>query len=77
MRTSSTLWLAFLLVSFKSTAQKNIIRELEAKRTYGIVKIDGLLNDSAWQDAAVMTDMVEFRPKIGALEDPANKTIAT
>lgn len=76
MRTSSTLWLAFLFVSFRSTAQKNVIRELEAKRTNGIVKIDGLLNDTAWQDAAVMTDMVEFRPKIGALEDPANKTIA-
>lgn len=76
MRISSTLWLAFLLVSFRSTAQKNVIRELEAKRTNGIVKIDGLLNDTAWQDAAVMTDMVEFRPKIGALENPANKTIA-
>ena len=76
MRISSILWLAFLLVSFKSTAQTKIVRELEAKRTNGIVKIDGLLNDTAWQDAAVMTDMVEFRPKIGALEDPANKTVA-
>lgn len=76
MRTSFALWLAFLLVAFKSTAQKNVIRELEAKRTNGIVKIDGLLNDTAWQDAAVMTDMVEFRPKIGALEDPAIKTTA-
>ena len=76
MRTSFALWLTFLLVSFSSTAQKSVIRELEAKRTNGIVKIDGLLIDSAWRDAAVMTDMVEFRPKIGALEDPAVKTIA-
>ena len=76
MRTSVALWLVLLLVSFSSIAQKNVIRELEAKRTYGIVKIDGLLNDSAWRDAAIMTDMVEFKPKIGALEDPANRTIA-
>jgi hypothetical protein len=76
MRTNSALWIALLLVSFRSTAQKSVIRELEAKRTNGIVKVDGLLNDSAWQDAALMTDMVEFRPKTGALEDPANKTVA-
>lgn len=76
MRPSFALWLAFLLISFSSTAQKKLVRELEAKRTNGIVKIDGLLNDTAWKDAALMTDMVEFRPKIGALEDPANKTVA-
>ena len=77
MRASTALWIVLLFMSFKSTAQeKKITRELEAKRTSGTVKIDGLLNDAAWNDAAPMTDMVEFRPKIGALEDPAVKTTA-
>lgn len=76
MRASTALWLVLLFVSFSSTAQQKITRELEAKRTAGAVKIDGLLNDAAWNDAAPMTDMVEFRPKIGALEDPAVKTTA-
>ena len=50
------------------------IRQLPAKRTKQIVKIDGLLNDSAWKDAAMMTDLIEFRPKIGRKEDYANRT---
>ena len=51
-------------------------RRLQAKRTSGIIKIDGIPNDAAWKDAAVMTDMVEFRPTVGRHEDYANRTIA-
>ncbi len=51
-------------------------RSLEAKRTSKSVKIDGLINDDAWKDAAIMTDLVEFRPTVGRLESPQNKTIA-
>src|SRR5258706_3876586 len=77
MKTGAASLIFFLLISFCGIAQTNTTpRVLEAKRTSGTVKIDGLLNDAAWKDAAVMTDMVEFRPKVGALEDPANKTIA-
>ena len=76
MRASIALWIVLLFISFSSIAQQKITRELEAKRTSGKVKIDGLLNDAAWNDAAPMTDMVEFTPKIGALEDPAVKTTA-
>src|SRR5689334_25427383 len=67
-----------LLIFFNSTAQinKNVTRVLEAKRTTGFVKVDGYLNDTAWKAAALMTGLVEFRPKIGALENPADKTIA-
>ncbi|HEY2722044.1 MAG TPA: hypothetical protein VGI82_09990, partial [Chitinophagaceae bacterium] len=53
---------------------QNGLRTLPAKRTNLPVKIDGLLNDSAWKDAAMMTDLVEFRPKIGAREEHANRT---
>lgn len=66
----------FILLSITGSAQVNGGRVLEAKRTAGMVKIDGLLTDTAWHDAAVLKDMVYFRPKIGAPEAPANRTIA-
>ena len=40
------------------------------------VKIDGLLKDSAWKDAALMTDLIEFRPKIGDKENYEARTEA-
>jgi hypothetical protein len=43
-------------------------KELPAKRTTKPVKIDGLINDEAWKEAALMTNLVEFRPKMGAVE---------
>ncbi len=76
MKTNTGLCIFFLLASFSSIAQTNSVRTLEAKRTSGVVKIDGIPNDAAWKDAAVMTDLVEFRPKIGAPEDAGNKTIS-
>ncbi len=51
-------------------------RTLSAKRTTQPVKIDGLLTDSAWKDAAMMTDLVEFRPKIGDKESYETRTEA-
>jgi len=57
-------------ISFSQTAPK----ELPGKRTYLPVKIDGSLDDSAWKDAAMMTDLVEFRPKIGDKEEYSDRT---
>src|SRR5215467_7011271 len=51
-------------------------RILPAKRTTQHVRIDGLLTDSAWKDAALMTDLVEFTPKIGDKEEYSNRTEA-
>jgi len=76
MKANAVISFLFLLISFSSMAQKNKPRILEAKRTTGVVKIDGLLNDSVWKDAALMTDLVEFRPKMGALENQGTKTIS-
>ncbi len=50
-------------------------KQLTAKRTTQQVKIDGNLDDAAWKDAAIMTDLIEFRPKVGAFESPETKTI--
>ncbi len=51
-------------------------RILTAKRTTQYIKIDGLLTDSAWNNASLMTDLIEFRPKIGAKEDYGTRTEA-
>jgi len=76
MKTKTLLSAIILLVSFSGMAQNNTYRTLEAKRISGTVKIDGVLNDSAWQHAALMTDLVEFRPRVGALETKTTKTNA-
>ena len=76
MKTKTLLSAIILLISFSGMAQNNIYRTLEAKRISGTVKIDGVLNDSAWQHAALMTDLVEFRPRVGALETKTTKTNA-
>ncbi len=59
-----------------STAQSPAPRQLEAKRTNQKVKIDGLIDDAAWKDAALMNNLIEFRPKVGATENPATRTEA-
>ena len=51
-------------------------RHLPAKRTIQPVKIDGLINEDAWKDAAEISDFTEFRPKVGAKENEESKTIA-
>ena len=55
-------------------SQSTSPRQLEAKRTVQPVKIDGLLNDPAWKDAALMSDLVEFRPTMGKKESYENRT---
>jgi hypothetical protein len=61
---------------FSQNQHSNILpaKMLPARRTNLPVKIDGLLIDSAWKDAALMTDLTEFRPKIGDKEDYATRT---
>ncbi len=51
-------------------------RQLPAKRFSETVRIDGLLTDSAWKNAAVLSDLTEFRPKAGDKENPFTKTVA-
>lgn len=67
--------LLLLFVSpFFCIAQSEGPLRLPAIRTQQKIKIDGLLSEPAWKDAAVMNNLIEFRPKIGAPEDPANRT---
>ena len=57
-----------LFLSLFVNAQTPAPRELPAKRTTQAIKIDGLINDAAWKEAPLMTNLVEFRPKMGAVE---------
>jgi hypothetical protein len=76
MKITAALYILLILNGYCSYSQTAVPRTLQAKRTSGNIKIDGILNDTAWKDAAVMTDMIEFRPTVGAHEDYANRTIA-
>lgn len=64
------------MLCYSSDFSQTTPRALPAKRTTQHVKIDGVLNDSAWKDAAMMTDLIEFRPRIGAREPYADRTEA-
>ncbi len=76
LKPTTSLFLAFfLLLSATAFAQAPAPKQLPAQRTTKPVKIDGLINDEAWKDAAIMKDLVEFRPKVGALEANENRTI--
>ena len=61
-------FIGLLFLVIFTNAQAPARKELPAKRTTQTVKIDGLINDAAWKDAATMTNLVEFRPKMGAVE---------
>ncbi|HMU44715.1 MAG TPA: DUF5916 domain-containing protein [Chitinophagaceae bacterium] len=68
--------LLLLIISQISFSQTNAPKQLEAKRVTQPIKIDGLIDDEAWKDAPVMTNLVEFRPTVGALEKPETKTVS-
>ena len=57
-----------LFLSLFVNAQAPAPKELPAKRTTQAIKIDGLINEAAWKEAPLMTNLVEFRPKMGAVE---------
>lgn len=56
------------------TAQTAPPLELPAIRTTQPIKIDGLLNDSAWKTAPAMKNLIEFRPNVGTREPFETRT---
>jgi len=74
MRVFAGLYIILLFAWFPGRTQTIAPRTLQAKRTSGTIKIDGIPNEVAWKDAAVMTDMIEFRPTAGRHEEYANRT---
>ncbi len=72
-KTNIALW-GLVLLSVSAIAQTAPARQLPAKLINLPIKIDGHLNDSAWKTAPMMSDLVEFRPKVGARENFENRT---
>lgn len=75
LKTIATLGLSAFYCLY-TNAQAPAPKQLAANRTTQTVKIDGLTDDPAWKDAAIVTGFIEFRPKVGAEENPSNKTVA-
>src|SRR6478609_561918 len=76
MKPGLALSVLLLFIVSIGKAQPKEPRILEAHRTESMVKIDGIPNEAAWKNAAVMKDLVYFRPKMGAKEEYANRTEA-
>lgn len=56
------------------TKQAPVPKQIVAKRTAAIIKLDGLIDDAAWKEAPAALGYTEFRPTPFRVEDPANKT---
>lgn len=73
----AALCFLFLLLSVYSFSQDNVpVKTLPAKRFSGAVKVDGIPNEAVWQQAAYMTNLIAFRPKVGEPENPGTRTDA-
>ena len=64
--------LSFLLIFVFTSTIAFSQREFTASRITSDIKIDGKLDDAAWQDAAVATGFKNWQPLAGA--DPSNTT---
>ncbi len=63
MRLKHFYYLFLLLLCFQSVAQ---VKTTEAVKTVQAPRIDGLLNDDAWQEAPVLTDFIQNSPSPGS-----------
>ena len=63
MRLKHFYYIFLLLLCFQSVAQ---VKTTEAVKTVQAPRIDGLLNDDAWQEAQVLTDFIQNSPSPGS-----------
>jgi len=57
------------------SASSQTPKVLPAKRTSAVLKIDGVLDESAWLQAIPASDFIEWRPNAGQPQDTAVKTV--
>jgi len=62
------------LICFSTEAQI-VPKQMPAKRTTAVLKIDGLIDEAAWKEATPATNFIEWRPNAGKPQDSAIKTI--
>jgi len=63
-----------LSMNLMAQAVEKTVKKIPAVRTTQKIVIDGDLKDEAWQLAPIATDMVEWRPSYGKIEDYKNRT---
>ena len=64
--------LFFIFISCQLQAQDK--KTYQIKRTDIAPKIDGILDDKAWNDAQIATNFTEFRPDLGDLPSKEKRT---
>lgn len=62
------------LFAFKGFSQDSIKKSLNIIKVIKAPKIDGILNDEAWQNAEVANNFTQFRPEMGIKETPEKRT---
>ncbi|HEX2533264.1 MAG TPA: DUF5916 domain-containing protein, partial [Chitinophagaceae bacterium] len=63
-----------LLVLALGARTQTAPRQLPAKKTTAVIKIDGSLEEAAWKEAVPATGFMEWRPDPGKPENPAVRT---
>jgi hypothetical protein len=64
----------FALCLFTTISVSQERKSLNIKRATVAPKIDGIINDIAWEDAELAENFIEFRPKVGVEEKAYQKT---
>jgi hypothetical protein len=67
-------FIVFVFFITATAAKSQLPKQIPARRVILPVKIDGKLDDIAWQDAPLATGFVELRPIAFRKEDTANRT---
>lgn len=67
------IFFILLLSSFFAIGQEKQI-QVKAVRISSPIKIDGSINEEAWKQAPLITNLVEMRPNFGKAENEKNKT---
>jgi Domain of unknown function (DUF5916) len=75
MHKKGSIFLLFCLCYNLLLAQSPTRPILAAKKVAINIKLDGILNEPAWVEAAEATNFTEFRPKPNTAEQLANKTV--
>lgn len=68
------IFLLFLFIQSIAIAQQSNFKDVKAVRSNEKIAIDGILDESAWKNATYFTNMVEWRPSFGKIENEKNKT---
>ena len=67
-----TILIITLCISFFTLSQEK--KSLTINRTTNAPRIDGILDDDAWQNAEEAKDFTQFRPEMGLAEKKHQKT---